>query len=152
MCKFRLTRFSAFFRDPFFRPRFGFLRFSRFSPRVSGFRTAFLFPPVTRLSALFRFSGFKMYESGLFRSCDPADYKTMGFDFKDGGAGASAARNKLAAYLRGHGVRVYGNPPQDEDFWAAIHEYAKRHAWANPRIVYRKRNDNTFLERLRDLF
>ena len=44
--------------------------------------------------------------------------------YDDGGAGASSARNKLAGVLRGFGIRVYGNPPDDADFVSAIKEWA----------------------------
>ena len=46
--------------------------------------------------------------------------------YNDGGTGASSARNKLASYLRAHGINVYGNPPEDRDFWHAIQEWAAR--------------------------
>jgi len=47
-------------------------------------------------------------------------------------AGASAARNKLAAFLRKHGLQVetsrYGCPPTDEDFLESVLSLLKNHA------------------------
>jgi hypothetical protein len=48
----------------------------------------------------------------------------------DFAAGASAARNKLAAYLRAHGVDVRtsrsGRPPDDDDFLAGVRVSLRR--------------------------
>lgn len=55
-------------------------------------------------------------------------------------AGASKARNKLAAFLAAHGVPVKpstSNPPQDPEFLTAIQIYAQRYAKKNPTIVYK---------------
>jgi hypothetical protein len=49
-------------------------------------------------------------------------------------AGASAARNKLAGFLRERGLRVplgY-TPPEDDDFWYAIQEFAERYGATLP--------------------
>jgi hypothetical protein len=69
-------------------------------------------------------------------------------DYDDGGAGASKARNKLATYLRAHGLSISGGfePPSDEDFWQAIQTYARAYTRLNPQIktVYRTRDETPF--------
>lgn len=52
-------------------------------------------------------------------------------DFK---AGASAARNKLAGFLRDRGLDIPSGdtPPENEDFWCAIQEFAERHGATLP--------------------
>jgi hypothetical protein len=55
-------------------------------------------------------------------------------------AGASKARNKLASYLAAHGIPIrpsISNPPQNQDFLAAIQAYAEWYARKNPKIVYK---------------
>jgi hypothetical protein len=49
-------------------------------------------------------------------------------------AGASAARNKLAGFLRERGLKIpfRYTPPEDEDFWYAIQEFAERHGATLP--------------------
>jgi hypothetical protein len=49
-------------------------------------------------------------------------------------AGASAARNKLAGFLRERGLRVPVGytPPEDDDFWYAIQEFAERYGATLP--------------------
>ena len=51
--------------------------------------------------------------------------------YDDGGAGASSARNKLAGVLRGYGIHVNGNPPDDVDFFSAIKGWADAHIRAS---------------------
>ena len=69
-------------------------------------------------------------------------------DYDDGGAGASKARNKLAAYLKTRGLRIYSGyqPPTDVEFWQAIEAYARDYARRNPHIktVYRTRDETPF--------
>lgn len=58
----------------------------------------------------------------------------------DEAAGASKARNKLAAFLRANGVPVRGsayNPPEDHDFLIAIRQYAQVYAATQVRKVQR---------------
>lgn len=68
--------------------------------------------------------------------------------YDDGGAGASKARNKLATYLRGCGLRIYTGqpPPTDQDFWHAIDAYARDYARRNPiyKTIYRTRDETPF--------
>ena len=49
-------------------------------------------------------------------------------------AGASAARNKLAGFLRERGLKIAPDypPPEDDDFWYAIQEFAERYGAALP--------------------
>ena len=53
----------------------------------------------------------------------------------DRAGGASAARHKLAAFLRERGLTIpFGSPPEDEDFWYAIQEFAERYGADLPRF------------------
>jgi hypothetical protein len=51
-------------------------------------------------------------------------------------AGASAARNKLGGFLRERGLKIrFGyTPPENDDFWYAIQEFAERYGAILPRF------------------
>lgn len=53
---------------------------------------------------------------------------------EDFASGASAARNKLASFLTEHGLKIplRDRPPEDEDFWHAIQEFAERYGATLP--------------------
>jgi hypothetical protein len=53
---------------------------------------------------------------------------------EDHAAGASAARNKLAGFLRERGLKIpFGyTPPENDDFWYAIQEFAERYGATLP--------------------
>lgn len=59
---------------------------------------------------------------------------------EDRAGGASAARNKLAAFLIDRGLEIptcFG-PPENEDFWYAIQEFSIKHGAVLPKMQAEK--------------
>ncbi len=65
-------------------------------------------------------------------------------------AGASAARNKLAGFLRDRGLKMaFGStPPEDDDFWYAIQEFAERYGATLPQFGEESAASRNFRESL----